>query len=282
MRLHHAINFIALTFIILCSCSSGNKKSAFPDSEMYDLSHPKVIKLPVELDEISGIAYYPKDTSVFAIIDEDGMLYKISLNQPDKLRSWRFDKKRDYEDLLLIDSSFYVLVSSGDIVKVNFVEDKLNSTKIELSSLSKNQNEFESMFRDSGKIIILCKSCDTDTKNQSSSFAWNLADSTPSLLPHLSFDYSAVFKTKPKDLKASAAAVNPITNEIYIVSAIHSLLLVTSMDGKLISSYQLDPKIYKQPEGIAFTPEGDLIISNEFVEDGTSNLLLMKNKKKKS
>ena len=51
------------------------------------------------------------------------------------------------------------------------------------------------------------------------------------------------------------------------------------MDGKIKASYKLDPKIYKQPEGITFTPNGDLIISNEFGETGTATLLLMKNKK---
>ncbi len=278
MRSHHAINFIAFFLLFFISCNSTQKKSQFPDSEMYNFSNPKVLDLPMELDEISGIAYYPKDTSVFAIVDEDGMLYKISLKNPEVLRSWRFDKKRDYEDLLLIDTTFYVLVSSGDIVKVNFTGDKLTSTKIELSSASKNQNEFESMFQDSNKIIILCKSCDVDTKNQSTSYSCNLNDSIPIMVPHNSINYSELFKNKPKNLKASAAAVNPITNEIYIISAIENLLVVTSMDGKLKSSFQLNPKIYKQPEGIAFTPEGDLIISNEYAENGHSNLLLMKNK----
>lgn len=280
MKSDPAIIFIVFISIFLSSCTNSHKKSDYPDSDLYNLSNPKVINLPVELDEISGITYYPKDTSVFAITDEDGMLYKIPLNRPNQLRSWRFDKKRDYEDMLYADSTFYVLVSNGDVMKVNFVNDKLISTKIDLSDVSKKENEFESMFLDSNKIVIVCKTCDIDSKNQTSLFAWNLTDSVPAVLPHFSLEYGSVLKNKPRHLKPSAAAVNPYTNEIYFISAIENMLIVTSLDGKLKASYKLDPKIYKQPEGIAFTPKGDLIISNEFAEKGTSNLLLMKNKKK--
>ncbi|MEO6582961.1 MAG: hypothetical protein ABIO05_01480, partial [Ferruginibacter sp.] len=63
-------------------------------------------------------------------------------------------------------------------------------------------------------------------------------------------------------------------------SAIQSLLVITSGQGVFKEIYKLDPGIYKQPEGIAFTPEGDLIISNEFANEGFANLLLLKNKKK--
>jgi len=43
----------------------------------------------------------------------------------------------------------------------------------------------------------------------------------------------------------------------------------------------LDPLIYRQPEGIAFTPWGDLLISNEAGDKyGTSTLLILKPRKK--
>jgi len=50
-----------------------------------------IVKLPDDLAEISGIIYYPKDTSVFAIKDEDGILYKIYFKWKDVITKWRFD-----------------------------------------------------------------------------------------------------------------------------------------------------------------------------------------------
>ena len=65
--------------IIIQSCNGLSSKSKYVNSDRYDFSSPKVIKLPQVFDEISGIVYYPKDTSIFAIIDEEGLLLKISL-----------------------------------------------------------------------------------------------------------------------------------------------------------------------------------------------------------
>ena len=82
------------------------------------------------------------------------------------------------------------------------------------------------------------------------------------------------------ELKASAVAVNPITNELYIISSVNKVLLITDKSGKLKKLYTLNPKIYKQPEGIAFTPAGDLIISNEVFLENHATLLILKNKLK--
>src|SRR5690606_27518361 len=85
------------------------KKEKSESPPGYDLNNPVVIKLPTELDEISGLAYYAKDTCVFANVDEAGLLYKIFLNHPKKIMKWKFAPASDYEDIVLLDSAFYVL-----------------------------------------------------------------------------------------------------------------------------------------------------------------------------
>ncbi len=271
----------ALTLLGSCEIS---KKKKFADSEGYNFSSPKVIKLPEILDEISGIAYYAKDTSVFGIIDEDGLLFKIPLKNPAGLRKWKFDKKRDFEELVLVDSTFYVLVSNGDVETIRFNGDVIQTTKSDFSADSKEVNEFESMYYqdDSTGLIILCKSCAQDPKKSFSSFKHNFRDTAKSYAPYITFDMSAIESTLnvDKHLKASAAAVHPITKDVYIISSIQKLLIITGSNGEFKELIQLDPGIYKQPEGLTFTPEGDLIISNEFANDGFANLLLLKYKKK--
>ncbi|MEJ7626978.1 MAG: SdiA-regulated domain-containing protein [Ferruginibacter sp.] len=279
---------LLLFFLAICSIAlfygCEKKKNKFPDSDMYDFSSPKVVTLPEELDEISGIAYYPKDTSVFAIIDEDGVLFKIPLRNPKALRQWKFDKKRDFEELVMIDSVFYALVSNGDVESIHFNGQTINTEKSNFSDQNKSVNEFESMFRenDSSRLIILCKSCEGDPKKSFSSLAYNYKDTSNSYVSYINFDMS-VLESKlnvDKHLKASAAAINPITKDIYIISSIQQLLVITNSKGEFKELYKLNPAIYKQPEGLTFTPSGDLIISNEFAQDGFANLLLLKNKKK--
>lgn len=274
----------ALLSLMLFNSCDISKKKKFADSESYNLSSPKIVKLPEILDEISGIAYYPKDTSVFAIIDEDGLLFKIPLKNPAGFRKWKFDKKRDFEELVLVDSTFYALVSNGDVESIKFSGEKIETEKSDFSADSKEVNEFESMYYadDSTGLIILCKSCEKDPKKSFSSFKYNYRDSAKTYAPYLSFDMSALESTLnvDKHLKASAAAVHPITKDIYVISSIQKLLVVMKNNGEFKELIQLDPGIYKQPEGLTFTPEGDLIISNEFGNDGFANLLLLKYKKK--
>ncbi len=79
---------IAFFSIIIISCKGKNQREKFDTTETFDFKKPKIINLPQALDEISGITYYSKDTGVFAIIDEHGLLFKVSLNRPDKVKQW--------------------------------------------------------------------------------------------------------------------------------------------------------------------------------------------------
>ena len=275
---------VSLAFFFT-GCDLFGKKDRFPDSELYDFSKPFVIKLPEALDEISGIAYYPKDTSVFAIVDEDGMLFKIPIMNPGDVKQWRFDKSRDYEDLVLVDSTFYVLVSNGDIETIHFKGDSIYTEKSKFPGRSKKENEFESLYynRDSNKLVIVCKSCEEDSKKTFSSYSFSFRDSVRSYSPYLVFDALPISQKLGLDkihVKASAVAINPVSEDLYVLSSVNHFIAILSKKGAFKQLYKLDPGIYKQPEGIAFTPQGDMIISNEYAETGFAELLVLKNKKK--
>jgi uncharacterized protein YjiK len=83
--------------------------------------------------------------------------------------------------------------------------------------------------------------------------------------------------------KPSAAAINPVTDELFIISSVNKLLVIADRKGNPKQTYPINAGLFKQPEGITFTPEGDLIISNESADRGVANLLFFKyNKKPKS
>ena len=237
------------------------------------------------MDEISGIVYYPKDTAVFAIKDEYGFFYKIYLNNNTVIKSWRFDKKRDFEELVLHDSIFYVLISNGDIESIKFEgKDSIITGKSQFPDSSKNKNEFEAMYYDDSlqMLILLCKNCDGDGSKMVTAWGYNISTQTYTPVPY-SIDPSPIAQKlgiEKIKLRPSAAAFNPVTNEIYILASLNNLIVITDRNGKFIDLYKLDPSIYKQPEGIAFTPLGDLIISNEAFENNPANILYIRNKKK--
>lgn len=271
---------------LVSSCGSGKKKNKdqVADTSRYDLDNPVTIKMPDVLAEISGVAFYPKDSSVFAIKDEAGVLYKIFLTKKDMIAEWPFDKKRDYEDIVLLDSIFYVLVSNGDIETIQFVTDDSVRTSIAKFPHA-SKDEFETMYYDDSLrlLILVCKDCNKEANEPLTIWGYNIEtkeyssmDSIIDILPIAAKEGKKEIKLRP-----SAAAINPVTNELYILASINKLLLVTDRKGKLITTYELDADIYPQPEGMTFTPWGDLIITNELVENGHANILVIKNKKKK-
>ena len=269
----------------ILACNTAKKKVQLTDTSRYDLLNPVIIKLPEGLNEISGLSYYAKDTSVFAIVDEDGILFKISLNKKDDIKKWRFDKKHDFEDVVLHDSIFYVLISNGDIESLKFGSgDSLITTTSQFPNASKKLNEFESLYYDDSlkQLVLFCKKCEDDDKKTVS--AWGYSIDSGAYTPSV---YTIDVKPIDKELggekikfKPSATAINPVTNELYILASIDHLLVVTDRQGKFKELYQLDPAIYKQAEGLAFTPAGDMIISNESHGTGPANILIIKNKKK--
>jgi hypothetical protein len=120
------------------------------------------------LNEISGLAYYAKDSSIFTIVDEAGVLYKLFRGE-EKLvtQHWRFSKSGDYEDIVLKDSFFYVMKSKGDIVAFSFLSpDSINAKEYNIPIGGKN--EFESLYYDDSlkKMMLICKDCDADDKTR--------------------------------------------------------------------------------------------------------------------
>jgi uncharacterized protein YjiK len=273
------------TIIFAYACNSTIVKVDKNTNSNYDFANPTIINLPDGLAEISGIVYYPKDTSVFAIEDEDGLFYKIYLTKNGLIKKWRFDKKHDFEDVVLQDSTFYVLISNGDIESLKFTtNDSILTSTSQFPDASKKSNEFESLYYDDSlkHFILFCKNCETDGKNSVSAWGYNLQ--TNAYNPEVySLNVEPIAKKLGVDkikIKPSATAINLITKELYILASIDHLLIVTDLQGHFKEVYQLNPSIYKQAEGIAFTPSGDLIISNESHQTGVANLLIIKNKKK--
>lgn len=283
IEISRKLTLLFLLFISF-SCTDFGQQKEYPSTPLYDLNKPKVIDLPEDLDEISGIAYYAKDTSVFAISDDNNFIFKIPLQNPKNILKWSFDKTRDYEEVVLVDSTFYVLVSKGDIMVVNFDGNVTTSQKIDFSKSFKQSNEFESLYYspDIGKLVLMCKDCDGDKKGSVSTFLVDVNDTANTYTPSFKLDMSPVNKKLglDKHLKPSAAAINPVTGDLYVLSTIQSLLLIATPTGTVKEYYKLNPGLYKQAEGIAFTPEGDMIIANEFAETGFANLLLFRNKLK--
>ncbi len=277
------LRLIVLVFTLLtsgCSMMSDNESES---PERYALDKPYVYKLPIELDEISGVAFYPKDTSILAINDERGWLYKIYPEKPGLIQKWKFADGADFEDLLLLDSVFYVLKSNGNILGFKFIStDSLFLN--EYSFPATKGNEFEIIYYDPfiRKIILICKDCESDKKKALSTYSF---DPYTSQYSDSSFSIdvkriAGMIHEKSIKFKPSAAAIHPITHELYIISSVNKLLVVADRNGTTEKVYKLSRTDFKQPEGLTFTPAGDMIVSNEAAEIGVANIMIFRYNKR--
>ena len=273
---------LVVTLAVGSGCKGKKEQAKFPSPAGYDLSNPVILNLRTELDEISGIHYYAKDTSLFAINDEMGVLYKIYNRKPLYIEQWRFSPGADYEDIALLDSTFYVLQSHGDITRFKF--EKADSLVVDACGTPlKEKNEFESMYYDKfhEKFILICKDCKQDNKSSLTAFAFDPKTKKFNSAPFFIMDTKRILAETgdgKNKFKPSAANIHPITKDLYIVSAVNNALVIASREGVVKEVYKLNGKLFKQPEGLTFSEQGDMYISNEFADIGAGNILVFKYK----
>jgi uncharacterized protein YjiK len=265
---------------------AANKNKVSSSPKDYDLNSPAILYLNDALAEISGIYFYQKDSSVFAISDESGYLFKIHLNKNFITQRWKFDKTRDFEDLFFKDNIFYILESNGDIHTFQFSPrgDTITTQTTLFPKDEKGKNEFESFYYDSARksFVMICKDCKSDKKNTVSAWAYDPgSNSFTSSVYTINVDLiAAKIGDKKLKFKPSAATINPLTGDLWILSAVNMLLVIADQNGNCKEVFRLNSGIFTQPEGITFTPSGDLIISEEAGSKyNPASLLIFKTKK---
>lgn len=276
----------------------------------FDLKRPSdKFKLPHYLDEISGISYIGNNK--FACIqDEDGIIYFFDIKKGKVTKSNRFGKGRDYEDIVIVNDIAYVLQSNGDLMKIRAFEEKVPDAKRLKTSLSdKNNTEGLTYDYERDSLLIACKGSphlkkkDDDLKGKRAIFRYDLNSEyllkEPAYVIDLSYLKSFMLNTINADplsekkttdnnrgneneimdilkdegiFQPSGLAIHPLTKDIYVISSVNRLLVVLNQMGDLITVQRLPKKIFSQPEGICFSPEGDMFISNES-KGGRANIL---------
>jgi hypothetical protein len=268
--------FIAgwLMLTLLHSCS--NKGQASPEG--YDLNKPVRMELGKVLNEISGLTYDDAHRTLLAIADSKEKIFEINTRRI-KLKDYS-DKvvgpHTDLEDLVMIDSTIYLLGSAGILFEVRPRRDSVRQYPVPLSG----KNDFETLYYDPSinSLILMCKTCEFEKgRGIRSAFRFDLSSKAFETTAFYTIKQKAVanlMKDEEIEFKPSAAAINPISKRLFILSSASNLLLIADNRGGVLEGYDLDPNLYPQAEGIAFAPNGDMYISNE-AKYGNATLLLI-------
>ena len=231
-----------------------------------------VFELPDELVEISGLTVL-SNGHIGAVQDEDGLLFEIDPETGRVLTMEVFGDDGDYEGIEATPDAIWVLKSNGTVYELQ----RAGETRIETESFNtdlSSRNDTEGLGYDAGGnrlLIALKEHPGKGLGDVRAIYGFDLATRTLSEGPVLMLDLDVV-DSASANFKPSALAVRPGTREIYILSSVKKVLLVVTPDGLLRSAVALSPELYRQPEGIAFAPDGTLFISNEGA-GGTATLL---------
>jgi len=263
-----------------------NQDEYFP----YDLSNPsEKYKLPNYLTEISGLSYCKKD-KIACVQDEKANIYVLNLDKNEVVSKYDFGKDGDYEDIAIVDKTAYVIRNDGKIFRIkNFEKNDRKVKKIKTPLTDKNDSEGLTYDLLTNSLLIACKGSPSVDKEYpyhgyKAIYKFDLENNELVKTPHLLVDlenldsykdqrvFTQISKKLAKKIgltesetsfQPSGIAIHPVFAEIYIISSVGKLLIILDRHGKVLDVRDLDPELFRQPEGICFSPSGDLFISNE-------------------
>jgi hypothetical protein len=273
-----------------CDQPTKDKKSVVSNTGIgYNLSAPhEVYLLPQSLQEISGITEIDSST-IACIQDERELVFIYDLNSKQIARSIDFGYSGDYEGIARVDSTLYILRSDGLITEIkNFNSPEYIRTEYATDIPLKDN---EGLCYDPIHNYLLITPKETPRKgsgNEGKRFIYGFSLASKQLIqePVFTIDLSVIenfalqndIKVSKKDHKKgkkkgsdikfqiSAIAIHPITGQMFLLSSVDKLLFVFNTKNELEFIEQLNPDMFKQPEGITFMKNGDLFISNEGIK----------------
>jgi uncharacterized protein YjiK len=233
----------------------------------YDLNKPiKKISLEDKLKEISGIEVIDEST-LMCVEDEHLNIYTLDLDKVKIIRKYGRNKKGDAEDLAFIGKTAYILLGKeGTVYKYdNFRKSMKNPKRIKLG-LPKSCDP-EGMCYDKNRkcLLIACKGSKKPCSTVREVFEFDLKKEECKKVC-FTIDSNDLKSCRPgKQFNPSGIAVHPFTREIYMIGAkdIHLVVRFGMKGNKVLGEEELDEHIFKQPESVAFSQNGDLFISSE-------------------
>ncbi|PJJ58700.1 SdiA-regulated domain-containing protein [Hymenobacter chitinivorans] len=235
--------------------------------------------LPKELQEISGIALL-SGQRLGCIEDQTGTIYIYNLTSKSVESTLKFGKKGDYEDLARVPGAWLVLRSDGTLFKYN---DDGTSRSYPTGLTAANNPEGLAYDASAKTLLVACKGAagvgqpdqkraiyrlDAKTYQTETKPAFVLDVAELMDLDRRQNPGSAINRFAP-----SAVAVHPLNHHVFVLAASGNALVEMDAQGTPLTVQKLPRKLFPQPEGLAFAPNGDLYISSEMGDNGKAGTI---------
>ena len=245
------------------------------DNNVSQVSILKAWDLPGDLTEISGIAYI--DDQRFACIqDELGTIFIYNRSTEKIEKEIPFSGKGDYEGITVKGNTAFVVRADGMLYEVDMNTGK-SSAKEYKTPLTVNHNiEGLCYDKNNNRLLLAIKDNEPGTKDYKGIYAFDLL--TKQLIKEPVYKINLAHELlntsgnkKNKTVMPSGIAIHPFSNNIFITDGPSSRLLIMDKAGSINELRELGSE-FEQPEGITFSPQGEIFISNEGGK-GSGNIL---------
>ncbi len=274
---------IALVAAATLNCGS---RPAQPEGMLtrYRLDGPPTsrVNLPSELHEISGLAV-TGDGRVFAHGDEHGVVFQVDPGTGEVVKRFSLQpgdqqvdlgkKSRDgqvtgdFEDIAIVGDRFFLVTSNGVLLEFREGQDgeavPFTAHPTSLAGIC----EVEGLAHDpaSDALLVLCKQMkDKSARHKVEIYSWSLGDRRLGENPRLTVSFNSLASlTGAKAFNGSALVFMPGGKSLAMVAGPQQVFAEVGLDGTPITGGALDRAAQPQPEGMAFLPDGTLLVSSE-------------------
>jgi uncharacterized protein YjiK len=246
---------------------------AWSDSVLarYDLEAPPGDRweLPRALDEISGLAI-DADGRVFAHQDERAIIFELEPSTHRVARQFTFGSPAipgDFEAIALVGDSVVLVTSDGVLYVGARGRDGAAVPFVTYATGVGRSCEVEGLAYEPGdrSLLLACKvPRDAFTRGHVTIFRWSLdrrrlVEPAPLHIPvaRLAHPIGA------SDFRPSDLTRDPRTGRFLLLAARERAIAELTPDGQVERVVRLQRKLHRQPEGIAITPDGALLVSDE-------------------
>lgn len=243
-------------------------------------------ELPRRLDEISGLTMLDAQ-HLGAVQDEKGVLYVLDAATGEVVQQHAFGKHGDYEGIERVEGFVVVLRSDGRLYVIDdWQQDGIDglprsggARHIETGLHGGCDAEGLAFDAEATRLLIACKeNPGRGYRGSRTVFAFdpttNRLDPDPAFVLHADSlasgstigDAVRSIVRPVADLNAfkpSALAVHPRTGELYVLSSVRKVIAVLDRSARVAAVWPLSADLLRQPEGLAFRPDGTLFIASE-------------------